>query len=216
MLDIDNDGRLDVWLTGYGSERRHALFRGIDGGFVDVTGDVGLDTAPTTNRIVLLDLENDGYEDALIFGAEQMWLHNRGGERFEREALDATWGLREFSHGAAVDVDGDALVDVVIAGHRRMVLRNATTAAGSALRVALGAAAGDPVGTIVTAVYDSGMRKVQRYGSALTTRYSQGLAPLHFGIPAGDAIRRLVVRWPDGRIEERGVGPGEGRVELFR
>ena len=67
----------------------------------------------------------------------------------------------------------------------------------------------------MTAVYSGGMRRVQRYGSVLTTRYSQGLAPLHFGIPADDAIERLVVRWPDGDVEERVVGGREDFIELL-
>jgi len=58
------------------------------------------------------------------------------------------------------------------------------------------------------------MVRLQRYGSANTTQYSQGLLPLHFGIPPGGAIERLIVRWPDGVEETRIVGAREDSVEL--
>ncbi len=217
VLDFDNDGRLDLWLTGHGSGRGHALFRGrAPSGYVDVTADMQLAGAPITNNMVFLDLENDGYVDGLLFGAVQAWLHNRGGERFELETTDPAWGLREFSRGVGVDVDGDRLQDVVLAGHRRMVLRNTTVSAGAGLRVSLSAEPSDPVGAVVTVEYASGMRRAQRYGSALATRYSQGLAPLHFGIPAGDRIERLLVRWSGGAVEEHVVAPGADSVQLRR
>ena len=68
----------------------------------------------------------------------------------------------------------------------------------------------------MTAVYAGGMMRLQRYGSANTTQYSQGLLPLHFGIPPGGAIERLVVRWPDGVEETRTISPGQESVELRR
>ncbi len=216
VVDFDSDGRLDVWLSGHGEGRGHALYRGTGSAFVDVTAELGLDRAPMTNRIVFFDIENDGYLDAMIFGGSQMWARNRGGGRFDLEEIDPRWRLREFTHAAAADVDGDALVDVVLVGHRRMVARNVTRAAGRAVTVLPRASTGDPVGTLVTAVYTGGMSRAQRFGSALTTRYSQGLGPLHFGIPAGDAIERLVIRWPDGDIEERVVQAREDFIEIFQ
>ena len=214
VLDIDNDGRLDLWLSGHGQERKQALYRGTGEGFEDVTAALGLDAAPLANSIVFLDIENDGYVDAMTFGLGAVWLHNEGGRRFTVEEVDPQWGVREFTRAVAVDADDDLRVDLVLVGHRRMVARNETRGGGGALRVWPRASGNDPVGTLVTAFYTSGMVRVQRYGSALTTQYSQGLAPLHFGIPPGVSIDRLQVRWPDGRRETRAVGAGEDFIEL--
>jgi len=214
VLDVDNDGRLDLWLTGHGEGRKLALYRGTDAGFADATAQFGLDAAPLANRIVFLDIENDGYIDAMTFGASATWLHNEGGARFRVEEVDPAWGLREFTHAAAIDVDDDALLDLVLVGHRRMVARNRSRGAGSALRVLPRTSADDPVGALVMAFYADGMVRAQRYGSALTTQYSQGLAPLRFGIPPGTSIDRLEVRWPDGRTETRAVGACENFIEL--
>ncbi|HEX9877994.1 MAG TPA: CRTAC1 family protein, partial [Gammaproteobacteria bacterium] len=219
VIDFDSDGRLDLWLSGHGEARRHALYRNTGGGFADVTAEVGLDAAPGANAIAFLDIDNDGYPDAVIMGASPALLRNEGGRRFVSEALDPAWELQAYTRSIAVDVDGDGRLDVVLMGHRRMILRNTTTGAGGALRVLPrgdGGDGGDPVGTVVSAVYDNGMVQAQRYGSALNTRYSQGSAPLHFGIPRGASITHLRVRWPDGSVLERPVAAGETRIELRR
>ena len=214
VLDYDSDGRLDLWLTGHGDDRRHALYRRGDDGFADVTAATGLDAAPSANSIVFLDIDNDGYRDALTFGAEPSRLHNRGGSRFDVSPLSGDLGLRVFTRGVAVDVDLDGRVDAALVDDSRLLLRNATTGAGSALRVLPRADGNDPVGTVVTAVYANGMLQAQRFGSALNSQYSQGIAPLHFGIPAGTTIERLAVRWPDGLSETVVLSGVEGFIEL--
>ncbi len=216
VLDYDSDGRLDLWLTGHGEDRRHALYRRTDGGFVDVTSATGLDRAPGVNTIVLLDIDNDGYQDALTFGPQPARLHNVDGRRFEVSPLGDELGLTVFTRGIAIDVDLDGRLDAVLIDDSRLVLRNATTGGGGFLRVLLRAAGNDPVGTVVSAVYANGMVQTQRFGSALNTKYSQGVAPLHFGIPRGTVIEELLVRWPDGRTETRVVAAGEDFVELRR
>jgi hypothetical protein len=218
VIDFDGDGRLDLWLSGHGEGRRHALYRGAGAGFADVTAEVGLDAAPGANAIAFLDIDNDGYPDAVIMGASPALLRNEGGRRFVPEALNPAWELQAYTRSIAVDVDGDGRLDVVLMGHRRMILRNTTTGGGGTLRVLPrgDGDGGDPVGTVVSAVYDNGMVQAQRYGSALNTRYSQGSAPLHFGIPRGASITHLQVRWPDGSVLERLVAAGETRIELRR
>ena len=236
VIDFDSDGRLDLWLSGHGAERRHALYRAGDAGFTEVTAEVGLDAAPGANAIAFFDADNDGYQDAVVMGIAAAFLRNEDGRRFVTEPLDPAWELQAYTRSIAVDVDDDGRLDVVLMGHRRMLLRNATTGGGAALRVLLrgvggdrvGTVAGggdsagtvigggDPVGTVVSAIYDNGMVQAQRYGSALNTRYSQGSAPLHFGIPAGASITHLRLRWPDGTVVERPVAAGETRIELRR
>lgn len=219
VLDFDNDGVLDLWLSGYGEQHRHALFRGTrdsGGAYVDVTEEVGLGAVALSNRVVFLDVENDGDLDALSLGGQATWLHNQSGQRFAFAAVDDAWRLREFTHAAPLDADGDGLLDVVLVDRRRMLARNVSAGAGGALRVVLRGERGDPVGTVVTAVYSDGTTAAQRFGSASTTKLSQGTAPLHFGIAEGAAIERLEVRWPGGRRETRAVAAGETLIELHR
>jgi len=216
VLDVDSDGRLDLWLAGHGEGRGHALYRGTGEGFEEVTEAFGLSAAPLANSIVFLDRDNDGDEDAVTFGAGAAWLVNDDGQRFAVEPMDPEWGLREFTRAAPLDVDGDGRVDLALFGHRRLLLRNATVGGGSALSVLPRAAEDDPVGTVVTAIYASGRVRAQRYGSTRSTQYSQGSGSLHFGIAHGDRIERLQVRWPDGTIEERPVDAAETYIEVRR
>lgn len=216
VLDFDNDGVLDLWLSGYGEQLRHALFRGTGGAYVDVTEEVGLGAVALSNRIVFLDIENDGYLDALSLGGQAVWLHNQAGQRFAFERVDDAWRLREFTHAMPVDADEDGRLDVVLIDRRRMLARNVSAAAGDALRVVLRGDDGDPVGAVVTAVYSDGTMVAKRYGSTRTTKLSQGSAPLHFGIPSGAAVERLEIRWPGGRNETRSVAAGESLIELRR
>jgi len=216
VLDVDNDGRLDLWLSGHGEQRAQALFRGVEGGFEDVTVDFGLEALGIANRIVFFDIQNDGFVDALSLGAAATWLHNQGGRRFSLETVDPAWDLRVFTHAMPLDIDGDTLVDVALVDHRRMVARNASSGAGRVLRVLPRAAGEDPVGALVTAFYADGTARTQRFGSTVVTRYSQGLAPLRFGIPDGAAIERIEVRWPGGRTESREVSESDTLIEVRR
>lgn len=200
-LDYDADGRLDLWLGGHGPELGHALFRKEDGGFSDVTSDVGLDNVQGTISLIVLDLENDGYPDALATGETFRLLRNEGGGRFRAETVGAGWGLPGFSRGAASDFDLDCRTDLVLVGDRRVLARNTTGDVGRVLQVMPRSVHGDPVGTLVRVVYSNGSVQAQRLGSAGSTQYSQGVAPLRFGIPADTSVDRLEVRWPDGRSE---------------
>jgi len=209
VLDVDGDGRLDLWLAGHGEQRGHALYHGTAAGFEDVTAAAGLATAPLANNMAFLDVDNDGDEDAVTFGADPVWLTNDGAGRFTIAPVDAAWDAQVFTRATSLDADGDGRVDVALFDHRRVLARNETSGGGSALRVLPRAAGGDPVGTVITAFYASGKVRAQRYGSAASTRYSQGSGALHFGVAPGDGVLRLQIRWPDGTTAERPVAADE-------
>jgi hypothetical protein len=229
VLDQDGDGRLDLWLSGHGAAPpeapapaksapcagAHALYRARGAGFEDVTAEVGLRELPV-NGLVVLDFDNDGFLDALSTGPRTLLLHNVAGARFEPMEVAGAAAVPAHARAIALDADGDGRLDVALFGGGRRLARNRTANAGAALLVRLVSGRGDPVGTLVTAVYAGGKKQAQRFGSATTTRYSQGVLPLHFGVPSGSAIERLEVRWPDGRAETRAVLPGETTIVLER
>ena len=64
--DFDNDGLVDVFLTGVGEQR---LFRNQGGGrFVDVTAAAGLEVGPTDwpTSAAFLDFDRDGFLDLFV------------------------------------------------------------------------------------------------------------------------------------------------------
>jgi len=86
VLDFDNDGWEDVYLTG--GENPDKLYRNLGNNqFVDVSIQAGIVSLPeaTTMSVIAGDVNNDGYQDLLIttfFGSESMLLANQGDGTF--------------------------------------------------------------------------------------------------------------------------------------
>ncbi len=218
QADFDNDGRLDLWLLGYGPDRTNHLFVRRGEGFEDVSHAVGLDDVRGNVSTVLVDADNDSFLDAVSFGPDGAWLwRNRRGERFELTSLPTGTVPEPVRAAVAGDFDGDGRTDLVVVGHERHLLRNRGAHANGFVDVALRQREGEPVGALVRAVYGDGTATLQRYGSMRSSGFSQSLQPLHFGIPAGVALETLGVRWPGERVEERyEVGSPNRIVELVR
>jgi hypothetical protein len=84
-----------------------------------------------------------------------------------------------FWNGIPVDVDGDGRLDVVASiSSNHFVLFNRTEGGGYAVIVNVDA----PLGSLVRGYYADGSILVQQWGSADTSRFSQGLQPLRFGV----------------------------------
>jgi hypothetical protein len=198
LSDFDNDGDLDLWILAHGREGASFLFRRDEQGFTDVTAAVGIAGVRGTRSAVLLDADNDGYEDALLFGERPVLLSNLAGRRFRTATLR---NPARISAATACDVDGDGWTDVIAMGRQRHLLRNSGGDANGFLEVALRAGIREPIGALALAYYSDDSVRAQRYGSAHNSAFSQALLPLHFGIARGVSIERLGVRWP-GEAEE--------------
>ena len=120
LLDVDNDGDLDLFDASLGGQR---LFRNDgQGKWTDVTAASGLGAAPP-NAVpvgcVAGDYDNDGLTDLFVlrYGLSSLY-HNDGGGHFTDVTSSAGIPPYPFLAGAAalVDVDHDGDLDLVLAG----------------------------------------------------------------------------------------------------
>ena len=126
VLDFDNDGRLDLWMSGLEPDLTNHLFRRQeDHSFVDVTKQANLSSIVGTERLVLFDVDNDGFVDAVSMSDEILLLRNMQGTHFEPGRLDARWDLEKIARPVwtrsavvAGDFDGDGRTDE---GERNLV-----------------------------------------------------------------------------------------------
>ena len=144
FFDYDNDGRLDLWVSGYEyfSVRRVAkdylgrphkgtlphLYRNLGGGrFEDLTQPAGLDVLLLTMGANFGDLDNDGYEDLYAGTGEPDFMalypnrmfRNDGNGRFLDVTTSGGFGHLQKGHGVAfgdIDQDGDQDVYAVMGG----------------------------------------------------------------------------------------------------
>ncbi len=133
FFDMDNDGWLDLFVTGFRATladvaadhlgRPHGaepprLYRNREGRFEDVARDVGLDHAWLPMGANFGDLDNDGWLDVFLGTGDpeyetlvpNVMLRNVGGERFVDVTTAGGFGHLQKGHGIAFadfDEDGD-------------------------------------------------------------------------------------------------------------
>jgi hypothetical protein len=200
LVDVDNDGDLDLFVFGRGAAGQVHLFRREGARFRDATEAMGLASARDVRAAAVLDVDADGDLDWIAFGPSHALWRNEPGPRFVREPLSHGVVRGPLSAATAVDVDADGRTDVVAVGRGMHLLRNVGELAAPPLDVRLSGEPDEPVGAVVTAVYADGRRHARRYGSADSSGFSQVLRPLRFARPEGVALEAIEVRWP-GRPE---------------
>jgi hypothetical protein len=121
VIDYDNDGRLDLFVAGYG---RNFLYRNDGGGtFTDVAAPVGVAGGDKATPSSWGDYDNDGHPDLYVSSYvdrpvnERDYLyHNEGG--LFRDVLPSEFAKRGATHGIQwVDFDGDGALDLAIANN---------------------------------------------------------------------------------------------------
>ena len=224
--DIDNDGRLDLFITTYQQEPA-TLFRNLGRGFftdVTRTSKAGEGTLRYVKwGVGIVDFDNDGYRDLFIacghlhdnvhlfdnttlYECPSLLLRNMGGGTFANISEEAGDGLllKRSSRGAAFgDLDNDGDIDVVILNSRRepTILRN-DSAVAHWLGVALVGTKSnrDGIGARVT-VFAGDLLLVDevRSGRGYQSDYGRRL---HFGLGAREKVERIEIRWPTGHIQK--------------
>lgn len=117
--DIDNDGDLDVILSGSGTFI--AVFRNEGGRFKEATGDLGLGRVPSGYSLNLVDYDNDGWLD--LYVSLNGWsgpMKNRLFRNVQGKFEDVTEKSGAGDGGSGFislwgDLDNDGYLDLVVA-----------------------------------------------------------------------------------------------------
>jgi len=125
IVDFDNDGWPDIYVTNSAEGSHNALYRNMhDGTFKDVAAEMGIADVNRPGTGVSMgavwgDFDNDGYEDLLLikWGRPELF-HRIPGAGFERVTDQA--GLPKWINANTAiwfDYDGDGLLDLFIGGY---------------------------------------------------------------------------------------------------
>jgi enediyne biosynthesis protein E4 len=229
ILDADQDGRMDLFVTAF-SEEFAPFYRNLGNGFFeDLTLRAGTSTATfphVTWGIVAEDFDNDGMEDIFVgcgdlddnksqrggtntataFNVENLMLQGTGKSKFKD--LKKSWGsgamVAKSTRGVvAGDLNNDGLVDVVTLNERAAatVLQNETKNLNRSITLQLiGTQSNrDAVGAVVT-IQQAGKQLVNHVISGHSYQSDSG-RQLHFGLSSSLEKVTVLVKWPSGRTE---------------
>jgi enediyne biosynthesis protein E4 len=212
--DLNNDGFLDLYVTnGYVSADRNESYwydySKIAGGHRVVIGDAANWPAMGTRSLA-------GYQP------KKVWINNGSGGFVDVAQMVGVTDRHDGRAVAFADFGGDGALDVAVANQRGPLLlyKNQVTASGQWIAFDLKGGCRDDasrqpcsnrsaIGARVE-VFWNGRRQVQEVsgGSGFC---AQNERRLHFGLGAGAAVDRVVIRWPSGKIQEL-TAPQAGRV----
>lgn len=130
-IDYDADGWLDLYLVNShalheidywetnGGLPTNALYRNVNGQFVDVSTTTGTDLAMRGNGCVAADFNNDGWNDIYITADEaNALLYNNGDATFTEGAAQAGVAATEWNSAIAVaDLNADGWLDMFVGGY---------------------------------------------------------------------------------------------------
>ena len=184
--DLDNDGRVDLFIT-------NGMYREIH------NQDLIARRATASNELARAQLAKYSPE----FAESHFAFRNLGDLRFEN--VSSAWGLdqKAVSFGAALgDLDGDGDLDLLYSNYQAgaTLLRNDSDA-GHRIVCALRGTRSNRCGIGAKVTLESNAGTQVRL-LALGRGFMSSSEPIaHFGLGDEVAIRRLTVAWPSGRVQ---------------
>ena len=220
--DIDNDGRDDLWVTGFEGDT-FPLFRNrMAGDFADITGPAGL--AGVTRSMSgwsngIFDLDNDGWKDLLVTRGHVIdnialmalrkaeepntVLRNLGNGKFQdvSAAAGARFQAPAAHRGAAFgDLDNDGRIDAVVSilQGNAQYLHNVSQNGNHWILLKLVGVKSNRMGlgAEVRLTTDVG---VQYNHATTSTGYACSSDPrVHFGLGPSKVVKEIKIEWPSG------------------
>jgi hypothetical protein len=186
LEDLDNDGRLDLFVTN-GMDREATN--------IDILArQSSADTNAERHQIM---------HDSPVYAETHLAFRNLGDLRFEN--VSTAWGLDQkgVSFGSAFgDLSGDGNLDIVYTNYQGgvTILRNDCDS-GHRVNVDLRGTLSNRYGVGATVRIESALG-VQARPLVLARGYMSSSEPmLHFGLGDDTVIRRMTVTWPSGHVQ---------------
>jgi hypothetical protein len=193
LLDLDNDGRLDLFFTnGMIRFTTHS----------DRTQEQNrlMDAAPLSQRErVYLDY----WRDKPVKTDKNLAFRNLGDLRFEE--VGRAWGLDLLGvsfAAAAGDFDGDGSPDLVVTNYQDQVALYRNRAGGHRVKIALRGTRSNRFGIGARLDLKAGPLEQVRELTLARGYLSADEPVVHFGLGEQTKIERLRVAWPSGHVQE--------------
>ncbi|WP_299556499.1 CRTAC1 family protein [Seonamhaeicola sp.] len=195
------------------------LLENVDGKFVDVSNEYGIDIPEQTTSTAVGDFNNDGWSDIFVvrYGKsasviEQFLYLNQKGKKFQPVKNHGIIRKERGSTGMgaeAFDYDKDGDLDIIYANERGRwhLLTNNLKSNNNYVVVNIGnspSGKASPIGALLKLEVDGKIYK--RIVGATSSSYSQGLdTNLHVGLGDIKNIKEATVTWGNGEVEKLNI-----------